>query len=124
MALAERHQGGTGVRDGRESRLGDETDILSAVEEAEVGFDLLLRRVLVEGMERQLLDMALQAGPGEIAADRPHLFGDIDPDLLQTGQDRRGNYFRRIVLAEGGGNEIELAFGGVIAGCHLREGLW
>ena len=105
MAVAEGHEGGAGIGHGRQARLGHQAHVLP-VEEGQQGLNLGRGGVLVQLVELQSLDMALEAGAGQVAAGRADF---LDHEAVQRGQefqDRSRNHLGRVVVPEGRGDEI------------------
>ena len=58
-AMAERDQLSARISDCRKTRLGDQRDVVSVVEEAHIALDGRVVRMFIQLMELQFADMAL-----------------------------------------------------------------
>ena len=103
--MAEGHQCRSGVGHGRESGLADEAHV-AFVEEAGKGLNFLRLRVLVERVELQFFNVALQSGSGQETARRAYFLHHkaIEPERrLQHGSRQ---HVGRIVFAQRRRNQI------------------
>ena len=105
--MADRDELGAGIGDGRESGLRNQSDILSAVEQMDIVFDLGGSGVFVEFVEFQFSDMSLQTCPGEVSAGGPDLFYDEDFQPAGRFESGRRDDFRGVILPERGGDQIQ-----------------
>ena len=105
MAVAQGHEGGAGVGDGRQARLGEQADIL-AVEQGQKGFHLLRRGVLVEDMQVQSVDVAAQAVARQETARGTQLFHHEAAQAAGTLQDGLRQDFGGFVVTERGRDQV------------------